>query len=91
MLRVTAEPGSEGSHGIEIVFQDTGPGIPDELREQIFNPFFTTKHSGVGLGLSIASKILDAHGGWIRVASEAPRGSSFQIFLPEPDQRTCRA
>jgi signal transduction histidine kinase len=56
--------------GVELRIDDTGPGIPSELREQIFNPFVTTKKSGVGLGLSIVSKIIDGHHGTIRI--EAP-------------------
>ena len=81
-LRVAAAPSSDGKPGIEITFQDTGPGIPSEIREQIFNPFFTTKETGVGLGLSIVSKIVDDHRGLIRVASEPGEGACFQIFLP---------
>ena len=72
----------EGRHGVEIDIQDTGPGIPAELREQIFNPFFTTKKTGVGLGLSIVSKIIDDHRGWIRLCSGPDRGACFRIFLP---------
>jgi len=82
-LRVAAAPSSDGKRGVEITFQDTGPGIPAELREQIFNPFFTTKETGVGLGLSIVSKIVDDHRGWIRVTSEPGKGACFQVFLPE--------
>jgi len=82
-LRVAAAPHSEGKPGAEITFQDTGPGIPPELREQIFNPFFTTKENGVGLGLAIVSKILDDHRGWIHVTSEPGKGACFQVFLPE--------
>ena len=82
-LRVAVAPHSEGRQGIMITFQDTGPGIPAELREQIFNPFFTTKEAGVGLGLSIVSKIVDDHRGWIHVTSEPGKGACFQIFLPE--------
>jgi two-component system sensor histidine kinase HydH len=52
--------------GVEVRIEDTGPGIPLELREQIFNPFVTTKKTGVGLGLSIVSKIIDGHHGSIR-------------------------
>src|SRR5579864_7765118 len=52
-----------GVDGVELRIEDTGPGIPPELREQIFNPFVTTKKSGVGLGLSIVSKIIDGHHG----------------------------
>ena len=81
-LRVAAVPSSDGKRGVEITFQDTGPGIPTELREQIFNPFFTTKEAGVGLGLSIVSKIVDDHRGWIRVTSEPGKGACFQVFLP---------
>lgn len=76
----------EGSkRGALIEIEDNGPGIPVELREQIFNPFFTTKKSGTGLGLSIVSKIVDDHRGWIRVSdprSGQPKGSCFKVFLP---------
>jgi two-component system sensor histidine kinase HydH len=83
-LRVTAAAAtSDGKRGVEITFEDTGPGIPAELREQIFNPFFTTKEAGVGLGLSIVSKIVDDHRGWIHVASEPGKGAGFRVFLPE--------
>ncbi len=60
--------------GVELRIEDTGPGIPPDLREQIFNPFVTTKKSGVGLGLSIVSKIIDGHHGTIRI--EAPENPS---------------
>jgi len=83
VLRVAAGPSPDGRRGVEIVFKDTGPGIPADQREQIFNPFFTTKETGVGLGLSVVSKILDDHSGSIRVTSEPGKGASFQIFLPE--------
>ncbi len=82
-LKVAIAPAdSNGRRGLEIVFEDTGSGIPAELRDQIFNPFFTTKKSGVGLGLSIVSKIVDDHRGWIRVASEPGQGASFRVFFP---------
>ena len=76
--------------GVEVRIEDSGPGIPAELREQIFNPFVTTKKTGVGLGLSIVSKIIDGHHGSIRIeSSEIPSGNSgqgpgasFVIFLP---------
>lgn len=85
-LRVrAAAASSNGRGGVEVEIEDTGPGIPSEIREQIFNPFFTTKKSGVGLGLSIVSKIVDDHRGWIRVAapeSGAGKGACFRVFLP---------
>jgi nitrogen-specific signal transduction histidine kinase len=74
--------------GVEVRMADTGPGIPLELREQIFNPFVTTKKSGVGLGLSIVSKIIDGHQGTIRIEESGNatgatgRGAHFVIFLP---------
>ena len=56
-LQVTAARAhSAGRDGVEVRINDTGPGIPAELREQIFNPFVTTKKTGVGLGLSIVSR-----------------------------------
>ena len=73
---------SDGRRGVEISLTDTGPGVPPELREQIFNPFFTTKRTGVGLGLSIVSKIVDDHGGWIRVEPNPGKGACFRVFLP---------
>lgn len=61
---------------------DQGVGIPDEHLENIFNPFFTTKPTGVGLGLAIVSKFIDSHGGNISVVSEEGKGSTFRISLP---------
>ena len=82
-LRVElAKEYSDGRPGVEISFADTGPGVPPELHEQIFNPFFTTKSNGVGLGLSIVSKIVDDHGGWIRVEPNPGKGACFRVFLP---------
>jgi signal transduction histidine kinase len=90
-LRVKVEQSRfEGRDGVVVKIEDTGPGIPPDLREQIFNPFVTTKKSGVGLGLSIVSKIIDGHRGYIRIedsgnatgnGSEGP-GARFVIFFP---------
>ena len=84
-LRVSAARTNNGNRdGVEVQVEDTGPGIPPELREQIFNPFVTTKKTGVGLGLSIVSRIIDGHHGTIRVArgSQGSSGSSIRDFLP---------
>ena len=78
---------SRGRRGVEVEIEDTGPGVPVEIREQIFNPFFTTKKSGVGLGLSIVSKIVDDHRGWIRIQSEPGKGACFRVFLPADDEK----
>jgi two-component system sensor histidine kinase HydH len=82
-LSVTVVRSSDAGDGVEITFQDSGPGIPSEIQQQIFNPFFTTKKSGVGLGLSIVSKIIDDHRGWIRISSDPGKGACFQIYLPQ--------
>jgi len=86
-LRVTAARMTVGNQdGVEVRIEDTGPGIPAELKEQIFNPFVTTKKTGVGLGLSIVSRIIDGHHGTIRVESGGDknglRGARFVIFFP---------
>jgi len=81
-LRVSLAPAHSGGRaGIEARIEDTGPGVPPEMREQIFNPFVTTKKTGVGLGLSIVSKIVDEHRGTIHLES-TPRGARFVVFLP---------
>jgi signal transduction histidine kinase len=90
-LRVEARLAPEGVRpGVELRLSDTGPGIPDALREEIFNPFVTTKKTGVGLGLSIVSKIIDGHHGSIRVENGPLGGACFTLFFPveeigEPD------
>lgn len=67
---------------VDIVISDTGPGIPPHLREKIFNPFFTTKKCGTGLGLSVSYGIVQAHQGLIEVDSLPDQGTSFRIRLP---------
>jgi len=66
----------------EISVIDRGEGIDPKLINTIFNPFFTTKSDGVGLGLAICSKIVDQHGGKIAVESEPGKGSVFHVYLP---------
>src|SRR5580658_1047153 len=68
--------------GVELRLADNGPGVPEELREEIFNPFVTTKKTGVGLGLSIVSKIVDGHHGSIHVENAKGGGAVFTIFFP---------
>ena len=72
--------------GEEVRLQDTGPGVPAELRDQIFNPFVTTKKTGVGLGLSIVSKVMDEHHGSIRVENGKFGGACFVLFFPAEEQ-----
>jgi len=71
-----------GVAGVEVMLTDTGPGIPPEICEQIFNPFFTTKKAGTGLGLAIVSKIVDELRGSLQVESRPGRGATFRVFFP---------
>jgi signal transduction histidine kinase len=81
-LRVSLAPANSGGRsGVEARIEDTGPGVPTEMCEQIFNPFVTTKKTGVGLGLSIVSKIIDEHRGTIHLES-SQHGARFVVFLP---------
>src|SRR5690606_41138178 len=73
----------EADH-VTITVSDDGPGVPGDLRERIFNPFFTTRDAGTGLGLAIVHRIAEAHGGSVRVtagADGAP-GACFVLTLP---------
>jgi signal transduction histidine kinase len=72
----------EGRH-VVAEFADSGQGMSEETRKNVFNPFFTTKDKGVGLGLFIAHNIIKAHGGYIEVESVEGKGSSFTVYLPK--------
>ena len=94
LLQVSVKKSDAGGReGVEVRIQDSGPGIPAGLREQIFNPFVTTKKTGVGLGLSIVSKIMDGHRGWVRIENFVERagninasGACFVLFFPAAGQ-----
>jgi PAS domain S-box-containing protein len=72
----------EGSDGIWVSIADTGGGIPQEQLNRIFEPFYTTKKKGSGLGLMIVQRIVRAHGGRIELESQVGRGTTFRIWLP---------
>ncbi|MCS7215122.1 MAG: ATP-binding protein [Thermodesulfovibrio sp.] len=61
---------------------DTGSGVPEEIMDKIFEPFFTTKKEGLGLGLSLAKKVIEEHGGSIDFSSKVGEGSEIKIYLP---------
>jgi two-component system, sporulation sensor kinase E len=72
----------EGADGVWVSVADTGGGIPQEQINRIFEPFYTTKKKGTGLGLMIVQRIVRAHGGRIELESQVNRGTTFRIWLP---------
>jgi C4-dicarboxylate-specific signal transduction histidine kinase len=74
----------KGDHAV-LGVADNGPGIPPERMEHLFDAFYTTKESGMGMGLAISQTIIDDHGGEIRAESEPGKGTLFQVRLPLAD------
>ena len=79
-VRVRSALAPDGSALIEIA--DGGPGIPPEVLEKIFTPFFTTKARGTGLGLAVVRKVMDRHRGRVEVETTIGRGTTFRLYLP---------
>jgi signal transduction histidine kinase len=67
---------------VALEIADTGSGIPPEVEKRLFDPFFTTKENGTGLGLCIAARIVEKHGGVIDYQTQLNRGTTFSIVLP---------
>lgn len=84
-LIVRTQPTKPGE--VAITVEDTGSGIPEEISAQLFKPFTTTKPGGMGIGLSISKRIVEAHGGTMTVSHTASGGASFQFTLPAYDER----
>jgi signal transduction histidine kinase len=84
-LRVSIHADNLGAHSVIVDIEDSGPGVDAELREQIFNPFVTTKKTGVGLGLAIVSKIMDAHDGSIKLITNSSPGACFRLTFVAAD------
>jgi signal transduction histidine kinase len=72
--------------GVIVAVSDSGPGLPQADPERIFEAFYTTKASGLGMGLSICRSIVEAHGGRLWATSNEPRGSVFRMMLPVGDK-----
>jgi signal transduction histidine kinase len=68
--------------GVLVSVSDSGPGIDLGHLEEVFEPFYTTKTTGIGMGLSICRSIIDAHGGRLWAEANEPRGATFQFTLP---------
>jgi len=87
-LKVRPVVTPDGNRRVEVSVLDTGPGIPEDVRERIFEPFYTTKRTGTGLGLAITKHIITAHKGSVAVTS-IPGGTVFQVQLPVYDTNEC--
>jgi signal transduction histidine kinase len=70
--------------------EDTGPGIPPEVQQRLFDPFFTTKEAGTGLGLPIAARITEKHGGSLQYRTQSPGGTTFSVILPAKEDEKSR-
>jgi two-component system, NtrC family, sensor kinase len=81
-LKISAR---ELNYGVEMTFQDNGPGIPEDRRNNIFEPFFSTKEGGTGLGLTVSYNIVTAHGGTLDLTNQNGSGACFRLFLPMGD------
>ena len=83
LLSVSA---SETAAGLELSVSDSGSGIAREALRKIFDPYYTSKNTGTGLGLAVVQKVVEAHGGTVRVQSEPGRGAHFTLILPRTMQ-----
>jgi two-component system, NtrC family, sensor kinase len=88
-LVINLRTASDG--GIDLSIEDTGSGVPEELRASIFDPFFTTKQRGTGLGLAVTRDIFEAHRGTIRCEGREGGGTRFAIHLPKALEATTSA
>ena len=80
MLTITSEP--VGPNGLLMVVDDTGMGLDPATADRIFNPFFTTKPEGMGIGLSICRSIIESHNGQLWVSPNVPYGTVFRFTVP---------
>jgi signal transduction histidine kinase len=87
LSQIGTETGQELKPAVCITIVDTGLGMPPKTQSRVFEPFFTTRPHGSGLGLSISCEIIQAHNGQISVESQEDKGTTFTIKLPinEPD------
>ncbi len=86
-LRHSDVPGLTAGEYVEIKVRDTGIGIPPEEQKRIFDPYYTTKEEGNGLGLASSYSIIKSHGGAITVDSKVGQGTAFSVYLPKSEQK----
>lgn len=81
-IQIVCQPAQWGARrAVQVAVRDNGPGIPPDVRPRVFEPFFTTKSKGTGLGMAIAQRLIEAHGGRIEVGSHTP-GAEILVTLP---------
>jgi PAS domain S-box-containing protein len=85
--QLTVRLSTNGDGAVQVTVTDTGPGIAAEHLPRIFEPLFTTKSKGIGLGLALAKLLVEAHGGTIAVDSERGKGATLTVRLPAPGAR----
>src|SRR5438046_8682279 len=79
-LLISAEAGD--SKGVVVVVRDSGPGLDSKSHERLFEPFYTTKPQGMGMGLAICRSLIEAHGGRLWATTNAAHGAVFPFTLP---------
>ena len=79
-LTLKAQASNQGK--VQIIVEDTGTGIPEEIKSKIFTPLFTTKSKGQGFGLAVCKRVIEAQGGTIGFESQVGKGTKFIIELP---------
>jgi len=79
---LTIVSAAEGPDGVRVEVRDTGPGLDPERASQLFEPFYTTKAQGLGIGLSISRSIVEAHGGRLSAGANTPHGAVFRMWMP---------
>jgi signal transduction histidine kinase len=75
---------TRGEGRCSVAITDRGPGMPEDIRAKAFEPFYTTKHRGTGLGLPIARRVVEAHGGHMKIDVPAEGGTTVSVELPLP-------
>jgi signal transduction histidine kinase len=85
--KLTVKTNELGDH-VVVTIADTGEGIDPDRIKKIFEPFYTTKESGTGLGLLIVDRVVRQHGGWVEVSSRKGKGTTFRIAFPSSEKRT---
>jgi len=81
-VRLTADRDPQGSESVRMAFTDTGSGISEQDLARVFQPYFTTKPLGIGLGLALTRRIVEEHGGEIMITSRVGAGTTVTLALP---------